>query len=185
MTPGPLSTSSAATPGKMATSGQWQHLGRWQHLLSPLTTTFTMASFSNEDTTAPSAPTAVPTSLASAPPYFLIVLASLPTATTTSPSGTPAMTPAAPQQELAEDERSIPGMDRVDSLAEYLVGLRNETGQTLNSQQASTIIPLPSGQTVVVATASIMGNIHILPQKCWYFTSPVDGGDAEEEADKK
>ncbi|KAG1948898.1 hypothetical protein F2P79_012441 [Pimephales promelas] len=149
----------------MATSGQWQHLGRWQHLLSPLTTTFTMASFSNEDTTAPSAPTAVPTSLASAPPYFLIVLASLPTATTTSPSGTPAMTPAAPQQELAEDERSISGMDRVDSLAEYLVGLRNETGQTLNSQQASTIIPLPSGQTVVVATASIM----------------VDGGDAEEE----
>lgn len=40
------------------------------------------------------------------------------------------------------DERSIPGMDRVDSLAEYLVGLRNETGQTLNSQQASTIIAL-------------------------------------------
>ncbi|KAL0168585.1 hypothetical protein M9458_036807, partial [Cirrhinus mrigala] len=33
-------------------------------------------------------------------------------------------------------------MDRVDSLAEYLVGLRNETGQTLNSQQASTIIAL-------------------------------------------
>ncbi|KAL1246953.1 hypothetical protein QQF64_034540 [Cirrhinus molitorella] len=34
------------------------------------------------------------------------------------------------------------GMDKVDSLAEYLVGLRNETGQTLNSQQASTIIAL-------------------------------------------
>lgn len=33
-------------------------------------------------------------------------------------------------------------MDRVDSLADYLVGLRNETGQTLNSQQASTIIAL-------------------------------------------
>ncbi|CAM4558756.1 unnamed protein product [Leuciscus chuanchicus] len=85
----------------------------------------------NEDTTAPSGPTAVPTSLASAPPYFSIFRASLPT----SPSGTPAMTPAAPQQQLAVDERSIPGMDRVDSLAEYLVGLRNETGQTLNSQQ--------------------------------------------------
>ncbi len=42
----------------------------------------------------------------------------------------------------AVDERNIPGMDRVDSLAEYLVGLRNETGQTLNSQQASTIIAL-------------------------------------------
>ncbi|KAJ8356343.1 hypothetical protein SKAU_G00191370 [Synaphobranchus kaupii] len=34
------------------------------------------------------------------------------------------------------------GMDRVDSLAEYLVGLRTETGQTLNNQQASTIIAL-------------------------------------------
>jgi len=33
-------------------------------------------------------------------PYFPMVLASLPTATTTSPSGTPAMTPAAPQKEL-------------------------------------------------------------------------------------
>ncbi len=42
----------------------------------------------------------------------------------------------------AVDERNIPGMDSVDSLAEYLVGLRNETGQTLNSQQASTIIAL-------------------------------------------
>ncbi|KAJ8356715.1 hypothetical protein SKAU_G00195090 [Synaphobranchus kaupii] len=33
-------------------------------------------------------------------------------------------------------------MDRVDSLAEHLVGLRTETGQTLNNQQASTIIAL-------------------------------------------
>lgn len=40
------------------------------------------------------------------------------------------------------DERCIPGMDRVDSLAEYLVGLRNETGQTLSAQQASNIIAL-------------------------------------------
>ena len=42
----------------------------------------------------------------------------------------------------AVDERSVPGMERVDSLAEYLVGLRTETGQTLNYQQASTIIAL-------------------------------------------
>ena len=33
-------------------------------------------------------------------------------------------------------------MDRMDSLAEYLVGLRTETGQTLSSQQASTITAL-------------------------------------------
>ncbi|RXN08810.1 hypothetical protein ROHU_011351 [Labeo rohita] len=98
----------------------------------------------NEHTTAPSGPTEVPTSLASASPYISIVPASLATTPTTSPtpSGLPAMTPAAPQQQLAVDERCIPGMDRVDSLAEYLVGLRNETGQTLNSQQASTIIAL-------------------------------------------
>ncbi|KAJ8380453.1 hypothetical protein SKAU_G00012310 [Synaphobranchus kaupii] len=57
-------------------------------------------------------------------------------------SSTPSMTPAAPEQQLAVDERSVPGMDRVDSLAEYLVGLRTETGQTLNNQQASTIIAL-------------------------------------------
>ncbi|KAJ8351896.1 hypothetical protein SKAU_G00233720 [Synaphobranchus kaupii] len=64
------------------------------------------------------------------------------TATTARPSGPPSMTPAAPEQQLAVDERSVPGMDRVDSLAEYLVGLRTETGQTLNNQQASTIIAL-------------------------------------------
>jgi len=33
-------------------------------------------------------------------------------------------------------------MDRVDSLAEYLVGQRTETGQTLTNQQASTITAL-------------------------------------------
>ncbi|KAL1265146.1 hypothetical protein QQF64_003173 [Cirrhinus molitorella] len=65
---------------------------------------------------------------------------SLATTPTSSPSELPAMTPAAPQ--LAVDERCIPRMDKVDSLAEYLVELRNETGQTLNSQQASTIISL-------------------------------------------
>ncbi|KAJ8363808.1 hypothetical protein SKAU_G00126390 [Synaphobranchus kaupii] len=64
------------------------------------------------------------------------------TATTVRPSGPPSMTPAAPEQQLAVDEHSVPGMDRVDSLAEYLVGLRTETGQTLNNQQASTIIAL-------------------------------------------
>ncbi|XP_044073492.1 uncharacterized protein LOC122885854 [Siniperca chuatsi] len=48
-------------------------------------------------------------------------------------------------EETATDPQQtvdVPGMDRVDRLAEYLVGLRAETGQTLSSQQASTIIAL-------------------------------------------
>ncbi|KAJ8351895.1 hypothetical protein SKAU_G00233710 [Synaphobranchus kaupii] len=87
----------------------------------------------------PSGPSAVTTSSASALPLPTTLPA---TATTARPSGPPSMTPAAPEQQLAVDERSVPGMDRVDSLAEYLVGLRTETGQTLNNQQASTIIAL-------------------------------------------
>ncbi|TWW65100.1 hypothetical protein D4764_22G0007470 [Takifugu flavidus] len=42
----------------------------------------------------------------------------------------------------AGDNRSIPGMDRVDELAEYLVELREQTGLTLNNQQVSTILGL-------------------------------------------
>ncbi|KAJ8333183.1 hypothetical protein SKAU_G00420790 [Synaphobranchus kaupii] len=87
----------------------------------------------------PSGPSPVTTSSASALPIPTTLPA---TATTARPSGPPSMTPAAPEQQLAVDERSVPGMDRVDSLAEYLVGLRTETGQTLNNQQASTIIAL-------------------------------------------
>ncbi|XDV31500.1 hypothetical protein PO909_002491 [Leuciscus waleckii] len=129
--PSPATTSSAVIPtptSLQATSGP---AGPSRPASDITTAALEQRLVANEDTTAPSGPTAVPTSLASAPPYFSIFRASLPT----SPSGTPAMTPAAPQQQLAVDERSIPGMDRVDSLAEYLVGLRNETGQTLNSQQ--------------------------------------------------
>ncbi|XP_045913800.1 uncharacterized protein LOC123976040 [Micropterus dolomieu] len=42
----------------------------------------------------------------------------------------------------AVDEHNMPGMDRVDTLAEYLVSLRNHTGLTLSNQQVSTIIGL-------------------------------------------
>ncbi|KAJ8368742.1 hypothetical protein SKAU_G00087700 [Synaphobranchus kaupii] len=90
-------------------------------------------------TAMPSGPSAVTTSSASALPLPTTLPA---TATTARPSGPPSVIPAAPEQQLAVDERSVPGMDRVDSLAEYLVGLRTETGQTLNNQQASTIIAL-------------------------------------------
>ncbi|KAJ8381109.1 hypothetical protein SKAU_G00018870 [Synaphobranchus kaupii] len=77
------------------------------------------------------------------------------TATTARPSGPPSMTPAAPEQQLVSlflTSYTVTGvifllvilfyLIRVDSLAEYLVGLRTETGQTLNNQQASTIIAL-------------------------------------------
>lgn len=40
------------------------------------------------------------------------------------------------------DEHSIPGMDRVDKLAVYLVELRSEAGLSLSNQQASTIVDL-------------------------------------------
>ncbi|KAF0022225.1 hypothetical protein F2P81_025526 [Scophthalmus maximus] len=60
----------------------------------------------------------------------------------TAMAGLRVITPAAPEQQRAVDERCVPGMERVDCLAEYLVGLRTETGQTLNNQQASTLIAL-------------------------------------------
>ncbi|XP_059182350.1 uncharacterized protein LOC131961095 [Centropristis striata] len=61
---------------------------------------------------------------------------------TVGPSGAPTLAPAAPVQQAAVDARGIPGMDRVDGLAEYLVGLRTVTGQTITNQQASTIVGL-------------------------------------------
>ncbi|KAF1387004.1 hypothetical protein PFLUV_G00100750 [Perca fluviatilis] len=70
-------------------------------------------------------------------------------------------TPAAvsvPEGQLAVDEHNLPGMDLVDSLAEYLVALKNHTGLTLSNQQVSTITDLwqsllPYDQIRVVFTA--------------------------------
>ncbi|XP_029683086.1 uncharacterized protein [Takifugu rubripes] len=45
-------------------------------------------------------------------------------------------------QQDAVDNRNIPGTDRVDELAEYLVELREQTGLTLNNPQVSTILGL-------------------------------------------
>ncbi|XP_030248701.1 uncharacterized protein LOC115566827 isoform X3 [Sparus aurata] len=82
------------------------------------------------------------TSTTAAPPYITVLPNTLSTQTA-GPSGAPAMIRAAPEQQLqAVDEQGIPGMERVDSMAEYLVGLRTVTGQTLSNQQASTIIAL-------------------------------------------
>ncbi|XP_038551682.1 disheveled-associated activator of morphogenesis 1-A-like [Micropterus salmoides] len=40
------------------------------------------------------------------------------------------------------DDSGMPGLDKVDSLAEYLVELRNQTALYLNNQQVSTIVAL-------------------------------------------
>eukprot|EP00064_Thunnus_orientalis_P016204 superscaffoldBa00003160_g16267 len=85
---------------------------------------------------------AVITSSASALPLPTTTTITISAAAATAPSGSPAITPATPEQQLDVDTRSVPGVDRVDSLAEYLVGLRTATGQTLNYQQASTTIAL-------------------------------------------
>lgn len=42
----------------------------------------------------------------------------------------------------AVDEHNVPGMDHVDSLAEYLVGLRTQTSLVLSNQAVSTILGL-------------------------------------------
>ncbi|XP_053091155.1 uncharacterized protein LOC113534513 isoform X1 [Pangasianodon hypophthalmus] len=47
-----------------------------------------------------------------------------------------------PEETLAVDDQNVPGMDRVDSLADYLVELRHQTGLTLSSQQVSEIVAL-------------------------------------------
>ncbi|MCI4378029.1 hypothetical protein PGIGA_G00210560, partial [Pangasianodon gigas] len=47
-----------------------------------------------------------------------------------------------PEETLAVDDRNVPGMDRVDSLADYLVELRHQTSLTLSSQQVSEIVAL-------------------------------------------
>ncbi|XP_056239583.1 mucin-7-like isoform X1 [Seriola aureovittata] len=73
------------------------------------------------------------TSSASVPPLPTALTTTFSAATATAGSQT--ITPAAPEQQPAVDEHGIPGKDRVDSLAEYLVGLRSETGQTLSNQQ--------------------------------------------------
>ncbi|XP_062255655.1 uncharacterized protein LOC133965223 [Platichthys flesus] len=85
-------------------------------------------------------PSAVTASSASMLPLPTTLSTSVPTATVSSASQH--TTPAAPAQHLAVDERCIPGMDLVDCLADYLVGLRLETGLTLTNLQASTIIAL-------------------------------------------
>nr|XP_055051854.1 uncharacterized protein LOC129437619 isoform X2 [Misgurnus anguillicaudatus] len=89
----------------------------------------------------PSSTTTYTTSAPSATTTYASVLP-LPTTLTVSVATAPPAVQPVPEKPLAVDERSVPGIDRVDNLASYLVGLRMESGQTLSHQQASTIIAL-------------------------------------------
>ncbi|TWW53003.1 hypothetical protein D4764_0122540 [Takifugu flavidus] len=59
-------------------------------------------------------------------------------------------------QQDAGDNRSIPGMDRVDELAEYLVELREQTGLTLNNQQVGTILDYKKIRQLVLCNGTLM-----------------------------
>ncbi|KAJ8341955.1 hypothetical protein SKAU_G00342460 [Synaphobranchus kaupii] len=70
----------------------------------------------------------------------------------------PGATSQVPVEELAVDEHCMPGMERVDRLAEFLVGLRKQTSLVIGTQDASTIIALwkdllPFDQAKVVFSA--------------------------------
>ncbi|KAM9471235.1 uncharacterized protein Hap1MRO34_013056 [Clarias gariepinus] len=93
-------------------------------------------------TAVPSSPSAITTSSTLAPLFSTNLLAPVSSATNADLPGPSDITPTAPEEQLAVDEHCVPGMDLVDSLAEYLVGLRTKRGLTLNNQQASTIIAL-------------------------------------------
>ncbi|XP_058627811.1 uncharacterized protein LOC131538036 [Onychostoma macrolepis] len=54
-------------------------------------------------------------------------------------SSTPGVSPDEP---VSLDSAGVPGMDRVDSLAEYLVELRNQPSLALTNQQVSNIVAL-------------------------------------------
>nr|XP_055051859.1 uncharacterized protein LOC129437624 [Misgurnus anguillicaudatus] len=108
------------------------------------TTTYTTSGPSFTTTYITSGPSAMMTYATSAPSATTTYASVLPLPTTLTVSvatAPPAVQPV-PEKPLAVDERSVPGIDRVDNLASYLVGLRMESGQTLSHQQASTIIAL-------------------------------------------
>ncbi|XP_060905128.1 uncharacterized protein LOC132982594 [Labrus mixtus] len=140
----------------------------------PAPTTSMTSGYPAPTTTMPSAPPAPTTSMPSAPPAPTTSMTSgYPAPTTTMPSAPPAPTTSMTSaQLLAVDEHNMPGMDRVDSLAEYLVGLRNETALTLSNQQTSTILSLwqnllPFDQQRVVYAARYQERL-----KTGYFRSP-------------
>ncbi|XP_019907866.2 proline-, glutamic acid- and leucine-rich protein 1-like [Esox lucius] len=89
---------------------------------------------------APSASSPAPSASSPAPSASSPAPSGPQPATSTTPqpaSSPPAVTPQVPEEQWAMDEHNRPGMDRVDSLAECLVELRNQTRLTLNNQQES------------------------------------------------
>ncbi|XP_026105801.1 uncharacterized protein LOC113077691, partial [Carassius auratus] len=83
------------------------------------------------------APSAAPLPSVQAPPLLRVRAPSAaPVPSVQDPLDTPV--PSA----MAVDEHCIPGMDRVDALAECLVELRTQTSLTLTNQQVATIVGL-------------------------------------------
>ncbi|XDV52295.1 hypothetical protein PO909_021038 [Leuciscus waleckii] len=86
--------------------------------------------------TAPSSQSAAPSSQSAAPSSLFAAASSQ---FAFSQSAAPSSQSAFSQ---AVDDQNIPGMDRVDRLAEYLVELRTSTGLTLSRQQVDDIVCL-------------------------------------------
>ncbi|XP_051280955.1 uncharacterized protein LOC127377267 [Dicentrarchus labrax] len=90
----------------------------------------------------PSVPSAVPSSAASAQSQSAALLSTH--LSTHLPLPVPSVPSAVPSSAvlLAVDQQGVPGMDRADVLAEYLVELRSQTALTLTNQQVATIVSL-------------------------------------------
>ncbi|XP_026179825.1 uncharacterized protein LOC113140248 [Mastacembelus armatus] len=148
----PFSDPSAATTSTAGITGTPIPLPTTSSLFRPAPNTLPALSASPATPTAPeqqltvelstSLPSVMPavTTSASAPLLHTTLPVTVSTVTAAAPPGLPAIIPAVPEQHQAVDERGVPGTDRVDDLAEYLVGLRTQTGQTLSNQQVTTIV---------------------------------------------
>ncbi|KAG5268067.1 hypothetical protein AALO_G00207880 [Alosa alosa] len=113
-----------------------------------------------------------------------------PPAAAPGPSGTSPFKPwkvldkLSQPSELAVDKHNMPGMDKVDSLAEFLVDLRHEPSLTLTNQQAGRIVSLwqnllPYDQQRVAFAARNQERLNQgrfrSPKKKKDFTAGVDG----------
>ncbi|XP_062308973.1 uncharacterized protein LOC134013581 [Osmerus eperlanus] len=112
----------------------------------PVVPTLPLTSSTLPSTTLPVVPTLpLTTSILPVTPTTLPVTP-MPVATTLPPPITQPCVPGAssqvPEEKLAVDEHGMPGMDRVDRLAECLVELRHQTNMTLHNQQVSNIVGL-------------------------------------------
>ncbi|XP_067281054.1 uncharacterized protein [Pseudorasbora parva] len=89
---------------------------------------------------APSSQSAAPSSQSAFSQPAVATFSAQPT--TSTDQYAPGSSTQVPEELLAVDEQNIPGMDRVDRLAEYLVELRTSTGLTLSRHQVDDIVCL-------------------------------------------